>query len=88
MRNRNLAVLVAALLFVRNLVLDLQCACACFDHFLGQQISCFCIAEACIDIGNDRHDMRLMLVNLAHNAVRVDRIACVTRCIELAEQPA
>src|SRR6202000_1528854 len=37
-RHRSLAVLIAALLLIGNLVFDLQRAGACLDHLLGEQI--------------------------------------------------
>ena len=63
MRHGDLAVLVAALLFVGHLVFDLQRAGARRDHLLGEQIGRLRIAEARIDVGDDRHDMGLKIVD-------------------------
>ncbi len=63
MRHGDFAVLVAALLFVGHLVFDLQRAGARLDHFLGEQIGRLGIAEARIDVGDDRHDMGLKIVD-------------------------
>ena len=62
-RNGDLAVLVAALLFVGHLVLDLEGAGAGLDHLLGEQIGRFGIAETGVDVGDDRHDMGLVVVD-------------------------
>ena len=71
------AVLVAALLFIGNLIFDLQSACARFDHFLSQKICGLGVAKACIYVSNDRHDMRFMVFDFRHGG-------CLTRCIILA----
>ena len=49
----DLAILVAALLLIRNLIFDLQRTGTGVDHFLRQQISRFSVAEARIDVRND-----------------------------------
>ena len=64
-RHGDLAVLVAALLFVGDLVLDLQRAGAGLDHLLGQQVGRLGIAEAGVDVGDDRHDVGLVVVDRA-----------------------
>ena len=63
-RHGDLAVLVAALLGVRDLVFDLQRAGAGLDQFLGQQISGVFVAKARIDIGDDRNHMGFEIVQL------------------------
>ena len=63
-RNGDLAVLVAALLLVRDLVLDLHGAGARLDHLLGQQVGGLGVAEAGVDVGDDRHDVGLVVVDL------------------------
>src|SRR5690606_26102553 len=54
----------AALLLVGNLVFDLDAASACFDHALGQQVGGFRVAEAGIDVGDDRYDVGFVVVDL------------------------
>ena len=63
-RDGDLAVLVAALLGVRHLVLDLQAAGAGLDEFLGQQVGRVFVAEARVDVGDDRDDMGFKVVDL------------------------
>jgi hypothetical protein len=87
-RHGHLAVLVAALLFVRDLVLDLDAAGARFDELLGEEIGRLGIAETGVDVRDDRHDVRFVLVDLVQQAVRVDRVTRSLRRIELAEQHA
>ncbi len=86
MRYCYLAILVAALLFVRHLVFDLQRTSASFDHLLCKQICCFCVAEPCVDVGDDRHDMRLMAFNLVHDGSSTRRIVLFACIIQLPEQ--
>ena len=87
-RHGHLAVLVAALLFVGNLVLDLQGAGAGLDHFLGQQIGGFRVAEAGIDVGDDRHHVGLEIVDLVLHRLGLHGIAGGAGGIEIAEQAA
>jgi len=87
-RNGNLAILMTALLFIRNLILDLDAACAGFDELLGEQIGRFGVAETCVDIGDDRNDVRFERVDLREHAVGVDRIASRLGRIKLAEHHA
>ena len=63
-RNGHFTVLVAALLLVGNLVLDLDAAGAGFDHALGQQVGGFRVTETSVDVGNDRHDVSFVVVDL------------------------
>ena len=51
-RDGNLAVLMAALLGVGNLVFDLKRAGAGLDQFLGQQVGRLGVAEAGVDVGD------------------------------------
>ncbi len=87
-RHGHLAVLVAALLFVGNLVLDLQGAGAGLDHFLGQQIGGFRVAETGIDVGDDRHHVRLEIVDLVLDRLGLHGISGGAGGIEIAEQAA
>ena len=86
MRHGNLAVLVTALLFVGDLVLDLQRAGAGFDHLLSEQIGCLGITETGIDIGNDRNDMGLEILDLVHRCFFCCRVTSFARRINVAEQ--
>ena len=88
MRHRHLAVLVAALLFIRHLVLDLQRAGPGFDHLLGQQIGGFRIAEAGIDVGDDRNHVGLEIVDLVFDGLCLHVVAGGAGGIEIAEQHA
>ena len=88
MRNGNFAVLMAALLFVRNLVFDLQCAGTGFDHFLGEQIGCFGVTETGVDIGDDRHDMRLEILYLVEQGLFLGGITRRTGGVDVAEEEA
>ena len=64
-RHRDLAVLVTALLRVGDLVLDLDRAGARLDHLLGQQVGRLVVAETGVDVGDDRHDVGLEVLDLA-----------------------
>ena len=88
MRHGDLAVLVATLLFVGDLVFDLQRAGAGFDHLLGQQIGRLGIAETGVDIGDDRHDMGFVIIDRLFEALCFQRVALCPGGIEFAEQPA
>ena len=87
-RHGHLAILVAALLFVRHLIFDLQRASAGFDHLLGQQIGGFRVAETGIDVGDDRHHVRLEIVDLVLDRLSLHGISGGAGCIEIAEQAA
>ena len=85
MRNGHLAVLVTALLFVRHLVFDLQRACARLDHLPGEQIGRLGIAEAGIDVGNDRNDMRLEIIDLRDQIGFAGLVSGLASSVERAE---
>ena len=87
-RHRDLAVLVAALLFVGHLVFDLQRAGACLDHLLGQQVSRLGVTETGVDVRDDRHDMRLEVVDLVLDVAFLDGVAVLACLVELPEQAA
>ena len=87
-RNGDLAVLVAALLFVGHLVFDLQRAGAGFDHLLGKQIGRFGIAEPGVDVGDDRHDMGFEPVDLGLDLLGLDFVTGLAGFVKLAEQAA
>ena len=53
MRHSHLAVLVAALLLVGDLIFDLQRARTRLDHLLCEQIGRLGIAKAGVDVGDD-----------------------------------
>ena len=84
--NRHLAVLVAALLGVGYLVLDLDGAGARLDHFLGQQVGRFLVAEAGIDVGNDGHHVGFEAVDGLHGGLLGHLVAGLAGGIEVAEQ--
>ena len=88
MRHGDLAVLVAALLLVGDLVLDLQRAGARLDHLLGEQIGRLGIAEAGIDVGDDRHDVGLEVVDLLDQRLFLRLVAGLARGVDLAEHVA
>ena len=81
-RHRHLAVLVAALLLVGDLVFDLQGAGAGLDHLLGEQIGRLGIAEAGVDVGDDRHDMGLEVVDLLDQLLFLRRVAGLAGGVE------
>jgi hypothetical protein len=87
-RHRDLAVLMAALLLVGDLVLDLQRAGAGLDHLLGEQIGRLGIAEARVDVGDDRHDMGLVLVDRLEQLLLAQLVAGGARGVDVAEHHA
>ena len=84
-RHGDLAVLVTALLFVRDLVLDLQSAGARFDHLLSEKVGRFGIAEACVDVGDDRHDVGFVIVDGVLEALGFDRVSGLASGVKRAE---
>ena len=84
-RHGDLAVLVAALLLVGDLVFDLDGAGARLDHLLGQQIGRFGVAEAGVDVGDDRHDVGDVVVDFFLDGGLAQR---PSGGVELAEQAA
>ncbi len=84
-RHSHLAVLVAALLFVGDLIFDLQSARARFDHLLGEQIGRFSIAKTSVDVGDDGHDMGLEVVDLLDQRFFLRLVACLASGVEGAE---
>src|SRR5690606_24499282 len=85
-RNGHFTVLVAALLLVGNLVLDLDAASACFDHALGQQVGGFRVAETGVDVGDDRYDVGLVVVDLVLDFSRLGVVASFASGILGSEQ--
>src|SRR5690606_25444094 len=85
-RNGNLAVLVTTLLLVGYLVLDLDAAGTRFDHALGQQVGGFRVAEAGVDVGDDRDDVGLEVVDLRLDLGRLGRVTGFTSGIQCGEQ--
>src|SRR5690606_26888745 len=86
MGNSHLAVLVAALLLVGNLVLDLDAAGAGFDHLLGQQVGGLFVAEAGIDVGDDRHNVGFEVVDLGLDFSFTGLVAFGAGIIQSSEQ--
>ena len=87
-RHGDLAVLVAALLFVRHLIFDLQRAGAGLDHLLGEQIGRLGIAEARVDVRDDRYDVRFMIVDRVLDLLCLHLVPGGARGVEFAEQAA
>ena len=87
-RDGDLAVLVTALLLVGDLVLDLQGAGTRLDHLLGQEVGGLGIAEAGVDIGDDRHDMGLVGVDRLEDRGFLGLVACRAGGVEVAEHHA
>ena len=84
-RHGHLAVLVAALLFVGDLIFDLQGARTCFDHLLCEKIGRLRIAKAGVDVGDDGHDMGLEVVDLFDQRLFLCLVACLAGGVEGAE---
>src|SRR5690606_38845925 len=85
-RNGNLAVLVTALLFVGNLVLDLDAAGTGFDHLLGQQVGGFGVAETGVDVGDDRYNVGFEAVDLSLNFSFLGLVASLAGVVQGGEQ--
>ena len=87
-RHGDLAVLVAALLFVRHLIFDLERAGPRFDHLLGEEVGRFRIAEAGVDVGDDRHDVGFIIVDRVFEPLGFDGVTGLTGLVERAEHHA
>ena len=87
-RHGDLAVLVAALLFVRNLIFDLERAGAGFDHLLGEQVGGFRIPKAGVYIGDDRHDVGFVIVDGVFETLGFDGVTGLAGSVERAEHHA
>ena len=77
---------MAALLLVGNLVLDLDAAGTGFDHALGQQVGGFRVTETSVDVGDDRDDVGLEVVDLVLNFGSLGLIAGFASGIQRGEQ--
>ncbi len=86
MGNGYLTVLVTALLLVGNLVLDLDAAGTCFDHLLGHQVGGFSVTETGIDVGNDRHNVGFITVDLGLNFCFLGLVAFSASVVQCGEQ--
>jgi len=84
-RHRHLAVLVAALLFVGDLIFDLQRARAGFDHLLGEQIGGLRIAEAGVDVGDNGDNVGLEGIDLFDQRLFLRLVACLAGRVQVAE---
>ena len=84
-RHRHLAVLVSALLFVGDLIFDLQGARTGFDHLLGEQIGRLRVAEAGIDVGDHGHDVGLEGVDLFDQRLFLCLVAGLAGRVEATE---
>ena len=88
MRHGNFAVLVAALFFIRHLIFDLQGAGPGLDHLFGQEVSCLSIAEAGVNVGDDRHDMGLVVFNGVEEFFFAPGVPGGACCINIPEHEA
>src|SRR3546814_1992095 len=79
---------MAALFFVRDLVLELERAGTGFDHLLREEVRRLGIAEARVDVGDDRHDVRLVIVDARLDLLGLELVALGARSVEFAEQTA
>ena len=84
--DRHLAVLVSALLLVRDLVFNLDSAGARLNHASSQQVGGLLVAESGIDVSDNRHHVGLELINLLGNALHLNVVATLTGFVEGAEQ--
>ncbi len=85
-RNSYFTVLVATLLLVRYLVLDLDTASTGFDHLLGQQVGRFGVTETSVDVGNDRHNVGFVVVDLLDQLSSLGAVASFFSFVQGAEQ--
>ena len=65
MGHGDLTVLVAALFLIRYLVFQLDAAGARLDKLLGEQVGGLSVTKARVDIGDDRDDMRLIVIDFS-----------------------
>ena len=86
MGNGDLAVLMAALLLVTDLILDLERAGARLDHLLGEEISRLGIAEAGVDVGDDGDDMGLEILDPGEQITLLRGVAGFARGVDVVEQ--
>ena len=86
MRHRNFAVLVTTLLLIGHLVLDLNRAGTCLDHFLGQQVCRFLVTKARIDISDDWNDVSLEVIDFVQYCSLLYIVIASARGVEFAEQ--
>ena len=84
-RHSHLAVLVAALLFVGDLIFDLQRARTRFNHLLCEQIGRLRIAKTGVDVGDDGHDMGPEGVDFFDQRLFLRLVACLASGVEGAE---
>ena len=71
---------------VSDALLDLDGARARLDHLLGQQVRRLGIAEARVDVGDDRDDVGLIAVDLRLDELRRGVITCRAGGVEPGEQ--
>ena len=86
MGNGHFTVLVATLLLVGHLVLDLDAARARFDQLLGQQVGGFRITETGVDVGDDRHNVGLEVVDLVDDLGLLGLIVGRLGVVQVTEQ--
>ena len=86
MGDSDFTVLVATLLFVGHLVLDLDGTSARLYHLPRQQIGCFGITKTGVDVSDNRHNVRLKVVDLLLHSLRCSLISSCTCRIQRAKQ--
>jgi hypothetical protein len=75
-------------ILVGDLVLDLDAAGAGLDHLLGQQVGRLGVAEAGVDVGDDRHHVRLEAVDDVDQLLLLRLVAGLPGGVEVAEHAA
>ena len=84
--NGHFTVLVATLLLVGHLVLDLDAARARFDQLLGQQVGGFRVTETGVDVGDDRHNVGLEVVDLVDDLGLLGLVTSGLGVVQITEQ--
>ena len=85
-RDGHFAILVATLFLVRNLIFYLQGTCARFDHLFGQKIGRLGIAETCVNVRDDRHDVGFMVFDFGKRLRFLGRVISCTGVIKVLEE--
>ena len=56
------------------------------DHLLGQQVGRLLVAEPCVNVGDDGHDVRLEVVNLVGDDLLCRLVPLLPGLVQLLEQ--